>query len=309
MSAYPAPSNGYFTGATYNSAFFVESDSSSTVTKEYLAEYYLPRTGNPTDEAETTTFAGEIIEEDNIILAGTQGTQYIQFPNTSKQYTAMNTLTASSTFNYATVKTDSNGAISSVTSGSLPSYSFTKVALAYGTYSSSYTSFTINTSSGGTTGSWSQNQFFTLRYTISVNYNASTSSPYQFQSYGMATGTMDIYPYRFGSNWCASANQASLAQLPNAINGNSNYNMTDSGTTNIGGAIAPSGREFWSYGAAVTGTNCFYLNGTKSSIVFQLVNPSGWSSGSSFTYNIMIELLSSGAGSGTVYTNGFNTNF
>jgi hypothetical protein len=81
--------------------------------------------------------------------------------------------------------------------------------------------------------------------------------------------------------------------------------MTDSGTTNIGGAIAPSGREFWSYGAAVTGTNCFYLNGTKSSIVFQLVNPSGWSSG----YNIMIELLSSGAGSGTVYTNGFNTNF
>jgi hypothetical protein len=43
--------------------------------------------------------------------------------------------------------------------------------------------------------------------------------------------------------------------------------------------------------------------------VFQLVNPSGWSSGSSFTYNIMIELLSSGAGSGTVYTNGFNTNF
>lgn len=223
MSAYPAPSNGYFTGATYNSAFFVESDSSDTVTKEYLAENYLPRTGNPTDEAETTTFAGEIIEDSNIILAGTQGTQYIQFPNTSKQYTAMNTLTASSTFNYATIKTDSNGAISSVTSGSLPSYSSTKVALAYGTYSSSYTSFTINTSSGGTTGSWSQNQFFTIRYTISVNYNASSSSPYQFQSYGMATGTMDIYPYRFGSNWCASANQASLAQLPNAINGNSKY--------------------------------------------------------------------------------------
>jgi hypothetical protein len=124
-----------------------------------------------------------------------------------------------------------------------------------------------------------------------------------------ATGTMDIYPYRFGSNWCDVANAASLAQLPNSINGNSNYNMTDSGSTNIGGAIAPSGREFWSYGAAVTGTNCFYLNGTKSSIVFQLVNPSGWSSGSSFTYNIMIELLSSGAAKGTVYTNGFNTNF
>lgn len=308
MSAYSAPSNGYFVGATYNSAFFVDSDS-DTVTKDYLDTYYLARTGNPTSEAETTTFAGDIIEDEDIILNGTQGENYIQFPNSTKQYTAMNTLTASTTYNYATVTTDSNGAISSLTSNSLPSYSFTKVALAYGTYSSSYTSFTINTSSGGTTGSWSQNQFFTIRYTISVDYNASSSSPYQFQNYGMATGTMDIYPYRFGSNWCAVANAASLAQLPNSINGNSNYNMTDSGSTNIGGAIAPSGREFWSYGAAVTGTNCFYLNGTKSSIVFQLVNPSGWSSGSSFTYNIMIELLSSGAAKGTVYTNGFNTNF
>ena len=47
MNAYSAPSNGYFTGVTYN-----RSSNSDTVTKEYLAEYYLPRTGNPTDEAE-----------------------------------------------------------------------------------------------------------------------------------------------------------------------------------------------------------------------------------------------------------------
>ena len=120
---------------------------------------------------------------------------------------------------------------------------------------------------------------------------------------------MDIYPYRFGTNWCANANAPSLAQLPNAINGNSNFNMVDTGTNPIGGAIAPSGREFWSYGYVTTGTNVFYMNGTKSSLVFQVVNPSGWSSGASFTYNIIVELLYTGANKASITTNGFNQKF
>eukprot|EP00981_Chlorochromonas_danica_P012671 scaffold5247_cov109-Ochromonas_danica.AAC.5 len=367
MSAFPPPTNGFYNGATYNSAYFVDNDS-STVSKEYLAENYLPRVGNPIDAAQSTTFQGEIIEDSNIILAGTQGTQYIQYPNNSKQYTAMNTLPANQTLTYATFQTDANGAITSVSNGTgaMPwnivftgtqgqyiqwpngtkqqtamndlvanqTYTNTtittdaygviktlatgtiptttipvKVASAYGTYTSSYTSFTINTN-GGTSGAWAQNQFFTIRYNISIDYNASSSSPNQYQSYGTATGTMDIYPYRFGTNWCANANAPSLAQLPNAINGNSNYNMVDTGTNPIGGAIAPSGRQFWSYpSATIGGTNVFYLNGTKGSIVFQLVNPSGWTSGGSFTYSIVVELLYVGANKATITTNGFNTNF
>eukprot|EP00981_Chlorochromonas_danica_P013197 scaffold5965_cov109-Ochromonas_danica.AAC.3 len=279
------------------------------MTQSELDAAYLARTGNPTSIAQSTTFTGdEVIDGDetiggDLIMSGTSGTNGITFPNGVKQLYPVSALTANQTYTYATVKTNSYGMISDIISTSLPSYSFTKIATAYGSYSSSYISFTINTSSGGTSGSWAQNAYFTIRYNISVDYNASTSSPYQFQNNGTATGTMNIlWPYRFGSNWCAVANAPSLAQLPNAINSNSNYNMTDSGSTNIGGAIAPSGREFWSYGYSTSGTNVFYLNGTKSSIVFQLTNPSGWSSGSSYTYSIEIELLQSGAASGTVYT-------
>lgn len=314
MSAYPAPTNGYYPGAPFNSAYFV-SDTTS-ISKSDADEAYLARTGNPTSVAATTTFTGdEIVEGDetingDLILSGTSGTNGITFPNGVKQLYATNALTANQTYTYATVKTDSYGMISSVASTSIPTTTIPiKVATSYGTYSGSYISFNINTSTGGTSGSWAQNAYFTIRYNISVDYNASSSSPNQFQNNGTATGTMNIWPYRFGSHWCAVANAPSLAQLPNAINSNSNYNMTDSGSTNIGGAIAPSGREFWSYNASTSGTNVFYLNGTKTSIVFQLTNPSGWSSGSSYTYSITVELLNTGAASGTVYTNGFNSNF
>jgi hypothetical protein len=279
-----------------------------------MDQTYLARTGNPTSIAETTTFTSdEIVDGDetiqgDLIMSGMSGTNGITFPNGVKQLYAMNALTANQTYN--TVKTDSYGVISAITSTMIPTTTIPiKVATAYGSYSGSYISFTINTSSGGTSGSWAQNAYFTICYNISVDYNASSSSPNQLQNNGTASGAMNIWPYSFGSNWCAVANAPSLAQLPNAINGNSNYNMTDSGSTNIGGAIAPSGIEFWSYAATTSGTNVFYLNGTKSSIVFQLTNPSGWSSGSSYTYSITIELLNTGAASGTVYTNGFNSNF
>jgi hypothetical protein len=181
----------------------------------------------------------------------------------------MNTLPASQSYSYATVTTDVNGASNNIPTTTIP------VASAYGTYTSSCTSFIINTN-GSTNGAWAQNQFFTIRYNISIDYNAGSTSPNLYQSHSTATGTMDIYPYRFGTNWCAIANAPSLAQLPNAINGNSNYNMVDAGSNPIGGAIAPSGTQFWSYpSATIGGTNVFYLNGTKGSIVFQLVNPSG----------------------------------
>jgi hypothetical protein len=310
MSAFPPPTNGFFNGATYNALYFADSNDTTGVTKEYLEENYLPRVGNPIDAALSTTFEGEIIEDSNIILAGTQGTQYIQYPNTSKQYTAMNTLPANQTYNYATVTTDANGAINAIASNTVPTTTIpVKVASAYGTYSSSYTSFTLNTN-GGTSGAWAQNQFFTVRYNISIDYNASSTSPNQYQNNGTATGTMNIYPFRFGSNWCSNSNAPSLGQLPNSINGNSSYNMVNTGTTPNGGVIAPSGRQFWSYQAAtIGGTNMFYVHGSSGSLVFQLVNPSGWSSGAEFTYSIVVELLYTGASRAAITSSGFNQNF
>ena len=127
MSAFPPPTNGFYNGATYNSAYFVDSDSTG-VTKEYLEENYLPRVGNPTDVAESTYFQGEIIEDSDIILAGTQNTQCIQYPNKSKQFTAMNTLPANQTITYATIQTDGNGAISAISNGT--GWFYTNIILA-----------------------------------------------------------------------------------------------------------------------------------------------------------------------------------
>ena len=250
---------------------------------------------------ESSTFA------DNIILDGVQNVQYIQFPNLSKQYTALNTLPASQTYSNATIHTDANGGIASIANGSTPASSVPK-ASANGVSTQSNVSYSIYTN-GGINGAWAQNTFFTIRYSISVCYNASAASPFQFQNNGTATGTMDIYPYRFGSAWCKSANAPNIAFLPNSINGNSNFNMVDTGTSSIGGVIAPSGREFWTYGSTNTGTNVFYIGGTPTSLYFQIANPSGWTSTASYTYDIMVELINTGANSSVVNTVGFIINF
>ncbi len=105
MSAFPPPTNGFYTGATYNSLYFVDSDT-STVTKEYLEENYLPRVGNPIDVAESATWEGELILEDDVLMEGTTGTQGIVFPNGVKQFYAMKTFPASQTYSYTTVTTD-----------------------------------------------------------------------------------------------------------------------------------------------------------------------------------------------------------
>jgi len=307
MSAFPPPTNGFYNGATYNSLYFVDSDS-TTVTKEFLAENYLPRVGAPTDIATETTFTGNVLCEDDIILSGTQDLDAIQFPNSSRQYTAMNTLPPNQTYTYATVITDNNGAISSITANA-PPVPPVKIARSYGTYNSSYISFTINTN-GGPSGSWSQNDYFTVRYNMSINYGPNSSSPYQSTRYGTATGTMDIYPYRFGTNWCANSNAPGLGQFPNVVNGNSNFNMTDTGTNHVGGVIAPSGRQFWSHdGSEVDGTNMFYMLGTQSSLSILIANPNGWTPTTSYIYSIEVELVNTGANKAPITTSGFNTNF
>ena len=430
MSAFPPPTNGYFNGATYNSAYFNELNTTS-VTKEYLEENYLPRVGAPTDLASLTTFTGQLLVENkgtfdndivlagtqgtqaiqypngsrqttamntlptsqiasyatvttdtngaisavtpgtgvfpmDVVLSGTQGTRALQFPNSSKQYTAMNTLPISQVSKYATVTTDTNGAISAITAGdgifpmdvvlsgtqgtralqfpnaskqytamnTLPaSQTYTyptittdangaiktitsntisnalRIATAYRTTTLTWLNFGI-TVSGGVNGPWAQNEFFTIKYSISVDYNASTTSPFQFQSYGTANGVMDIYPYRFGTGWCSNNNAPSIAQLPNAINGNSNYNMVDTGVSPAGGTIAPSGRQFWSYpSATIGGLNTFYVNGSTNTIIFQIVNPSGFTSTASYTVGIEFELLNSGANKSTISSTYFDTNF
>jgi len=97
----------------------------------------------------------------NIVFTGMQG-QYIQWPNGTKQQTAMNDLVANQTYTNATITTDAYGVIKTLATGTIPTPTIpVKVASAYGTYSSSFTSFTISTN-GGTSGAWAQNQFLLL---------------------------------------------------------------------------------------------------------------------------------------------------
>ena len=117
-----------------------------------------------------------------------------------------------------------------------PPKSIIKKATAYGNITGGYKNFTLNVN-GGTGGSWLQNEYFTIRYTMSVNYNPNPNSPGQFQSYGSAVGTMQIYPYRFAPYWCSDIyyqhSGPGFAQLPSTIYSDSSYGYVNKTTHTV----------------------------------------------------------------------------
>ena len=63
MSSEPPPNNGFYPTVAYNPSFFASQTSSSAggATETWVEENSLEKTGNPTDQAQTTTFEGQII--------------------------------------------------------------------------------------------------------------------------------------------------------------------------------------------------------------------------------------------------------
>jgi hypothetical protein len=56
------PNNGFYVGCTYNPTFFSSQTSNSGgASEQWVEENFLEKTGNPTDEAQTTTFEGQLI--------------------------------------------------------------------------------------------------------------------------------------------------------------------------------------------------------------------------------------------------------
>ena len=197
-----------------------------------------------------------------------------------------------------------------------------QIATSYGSTTSPSIKFSLNVlDQVQQSGPWLQNDYFIVRYTISANGAPNTSDPGQFTNYGSATGTMQIYPYRFSGNWCQMTNEASKAQLINGINGNNNYNDVDTGTDSSGNPICPLGKEFFSILGSISGSNVFFISGTNTSLDFEIANldiyPNGWSDvkwdpnavHASFTYDICIEVINNGANKSLITSSGFNINF
>jgi hypothetical protein len=60
MSSQPPPSNGWYSGVSYNPNFF-QQGSAKGATEEWVEQNFLETNGYPDDNAQTTTFSGQII--------------------------------------------------------------------------------------------------------------------------------------------------------------------------------------------------------------------------------------------------------
>jgi hypothetical protein len=258
-----------------------------------------------------TTISSNLTVSGNTQLNNADISGNLIFRNGTQQISAYTGGNAG-TYTNCNLTIDSNGKISSISNGTSGD-----IASVYGIVNSGgeYGPFNINVS-GGISGSWTQNSFFTIRITQSLIWGFTGSGNSNAQYYANTTGTYDIYPYRFVNDWCYVPNSTPLGNLStNEINGNSSFGLVDTSSSN---RIAPYGREFWGYNL-VFNTNAtesmvnnvqLYCSGESNQMQIYIINPQGWgSSGYPVQYSLTVELINVGNHYSTISTSGFTTNF
>jgi hypothetical protein len=216
------------------------------------------------------------------------------------------------TYTNTNMTIDANGKISAISSGSggvsgIPYARYRGIGITDGNIQQ----VSINTS-GGTSGAWSQNSYFTIRITYSCAWNF-TGSAGNSQNNSTTTCLCDIYPYRFSTNWGYYPNHTRYGNMSlNQMNGNSSYNYLDASTPQGSGtSLSPYGRQFWCYnlvnGGSTPSTCQLWCDGDQGSLEFSMVNPGGWTGTAPWNVELTIELVSVGAGSASITTSsGFN---
>ena len=231
---------------------------------------------------------------------------YLQYSNNTQQTSAYTGGTPG-TYNNCNMTIDSNGKISSISSGTSNANNIARIF--YNVYTSGVY-YKLNVT-GGPAGLWPQNTFFTIRLTYSINWNFDGSGNSNAQNYAYTSGTYDIYPYRFVENWCIVDFYPPLGNMStNELNGSTSYGYVDS-TPNV----APYGRQFFGYDVLfnTNGPNNnpqVYCSGQTYFLQFQLPNPEGWGTpGYPFNAALTVELLNPGGLYSSISTTGFDVNF
>lgn len=197
-------------------------------------------------------------------------------------------------------------------------YTYSKKANFYNVINAPTTEFFINISNPAPGGisDWGYNDFFTIRYKLSMTY-PNVPIPNANPNASIYSGNIDIYPIRIPNTLIIGTSQINV--INNSINGNTAYYIGTSQPT-----WAPNGRQMWAYNTSNYGVDPppLYLMAVNNSIIptismkFILNNPN--SAGANppdptpniFWCDFTVELLSWGSSSPQkITTTGFTTNF
>jgi len=151
----------------------------------------------------------------------------------------------------------------------------------------------------------STNQYFTVNFFFDTQYTFTSGTAFQYQN--QYSGTMDIYPFRIPTIVGGSG----VCQLSGAINGNTNFSMTDP-------TYAPTGRWYYVYNGQNNQTasvspaplpypNIYLTSTTNSAVIFNLKIPSPTST---CIYKISgtLEIINKGPSAVSYSSSGLSTN-
>ena len=197
-------------------------------------------------------------------------------------------------------------------------YTYSKKANFYNVINAPTTEFFINISNPAPGGisDWGYNDFFTIRYKLSMTY-PNVPIPNANPNASIYSGNIDIYPIRIPSTLIIGTSKINV--INNDINGNAAYYIGTSQPT-----WAPNGRQMWSYNNYSLGVNPppLYLMAVNNDIIgtismkFILNNPNSAganppdSTPNIFWCDFTFELISWGSSTPLkITTTGFTTNF
>jgi hypothetical protein len=202
----------------------------------------------------------------NIVMSGTSGTNYLEFPDGTKQYSAAGS--ASSSANSFVVTTQSApcpnaGLTNPYNTGGYAGQYFSNV-----TYT--YINLWIDFQSFPEGGISTYNDSISVEYKVFFDNCPSATTPSNL--YGECSGVIKLFPKRFVAKW-GNFYTAGLveANVLNSYTGLTNYNSTAS-------VYAPYGRQYWCYNTTNSGStdpNYANLYGGASYALIQFIAPFG----------------------------------
>jgi cytoskeletal protein CcmA (bactofilin family) len=202
----------------------------------------------------------------NIVMSGTSGTNYLEFPDGTKQYSASaSTSTSSSNANNFTVNAQTApcplaGITNAYNTGGYAGQYFSNIKY-------SYINLWIDFQSFPKSGINTYNDSLSVEYKVYFDDCPSATTP--SSKCGECSGIIKLFPKRFVSKWGTNYTGVSQANVLNNYTGLLFYN-----STNVN--YAPYGRQYYCHGITNSGSNNVnYANlyGGESYALIQFISP------------------------------------